>query len=97
VMQAPKNGFFYVLDAKTGKLIWEHDSLTNIWGSCFYVDGKIYVGTEEGDILIFAAGRECKPLGKIDMQAPVLSTPVAMNGVLYVMTKNRLYAITNKE
>jgi hypothetical protein len=46
--------------------------------------------------LIFAAGKACKLLAKIDMKAPVLSTPVAVNGVLYIMTKNRLYAITQK-
>lgn len=89
-------GFIACFDARTGQKYWEHDSLANIWGSCYYVDGRVFVGTEEGDILVFAAGKELKQLAKIDMKAPVLSTPVAANGVLYIMTKNRLYAIAEK-
>lgn len=89
-------GFICCFDARTGEKFWEHDSLTNIWGSCYVADGKVYVGTEEGDLLVFAEGKEKKLLGKYDMKAPVLSTAVASNGVLYVMTKSKLYALKNK-
>jgi outer membrane protein assembly factor BamB len=89
-------GFICCFDARTGARFWEHDALTNIWGSCYVADGKVYVGTEEGDLLVFQEGKEKRLLGKYDMKAPVLSTPVAVNGVLYVMTKSRLYALKNK-
>ena len=89
-------GYICCFDAKTGEKFWEHDALTNLWGSCYVADGKIYVGTEEGDLLVFKEGKEKKLLGKYDLKAPVLSTPVAVNGVLYVMTKNKLYALKNK-
>lgn len=89
-------GYIACFDAKTGAKFWDHDSLSNIWGSCFYVDGKVMVGTEEGDVLVFQAGKEKKQIGKYDMQGSVFSTPVPVNGVLYVMTKSRLYALVNK-
>lgn len=89
-------GYICCFDARTGQKHWEHDALTNIWGSCYVADGKVYVCTEEGDLLVFQEGKEKKQLGKFDLKAPALSTPVACNGVLYVMTKNKLYALKNK-
>jgi outer membrane protein assembly factor BamB len=86
-------GMISALDARTGEKLWEHDTLSNIWGSCYYADGKVYCGTEEGDILVFKAGREKQLVGKYDMKGSVLSTPVAVGDTLYVMSKNRLYAL----
>lgn len=86
-------GVIVAIEAETGKKLWEHDTLSQIWGSCYYADGKIYVGDEEGDVLVFKAGREKKLLGKYDMKGSVLSTPVAVGDTLYVMTKNKLYAL----
>jgi hypothetical protein len=37
-----------------------------------------------------------KKLAEIDFAAPVLSTPVAANGVLYVATDKHLYALQNR-
>lgn len=90
------HGFVSCFDANTGQHYWTHDTLSNIWGSCYVVDGKVYIGTEEGDILVFAEGKELKLLAKNDMKGSVLSTPIVADGVLYVMTKNRLYAIKQK-
>ena len=53
------------------------------------MDGKVYIGNENGSVLIFKHGKMKKLLGKIDMDAEaVRATPVAVNGVLYVMTEN---------
>ncbi|MFL5339389.1 MAG: PQQ-binding-like beta-propeller repeat protein [Gemmataceae bacterium] len=93
---ADLDGFMYCLDAKTGKLYWQHDLKGAVWGSPYWVDGKVYIGTEDGDVFIFAHGKEKKQLAKIDMGEPVRSTPVVANGVLYVMTEGNLYAIQKK-
>src|SRR5208282_3444591 len=53
-------GFLHCLDAKTGKKYWDHDLKSEIWGSPYWVDSKIYIGDEDGDILIFAHGKEKK-------------------------------------
>jgi hypothetical protein len=42
---------------------------------------------------VLAAGREEKVIGRIPMDAGVKSSPVVANGVLYIATENRLYAV----
>jgi outer membrane protein assembly factor BamB len=94
-------GIVHCLDAKTGKQYWEHDMEADTWGSTYWVDGKVYIGNEEGNVLIFADGKEKKLLAELSMidkdsgdpAAKVRNTPVAANGVLYIATENKLYAI----
>jgi outer membrane protein assembly factor BamB len=90
-------GFVYCLDAKSGEQVWKHDTEGRIWGSTLVADGKVYAGNENGVLTVLAAGRELKKLGEIDLGAPVFSSPVAANGVLYVATDKHLYALQNTE
>ncbi|HEX8296254.1 MAG TPA: PQQ-binding-like beta-propeller repeat protein [Chthoniobacteraceae bacterium] len=87
------SGFVYCLDAETGKKYWEHDMKAHMWGSTFVVDGKVYLGDEDGDFVVFASAKEKKVLSEVNMGAPVYSTPVVANGVMYVGTQSHLYAI----
>ena len=54
------------------------------------------VHIEDGDVYIFAHGKEKKLLGQVAMDQPIKGTPVAVNGVLYVVTDTQLFAIANK-
>ena len=53
VYMAELAGYVQCLDAKTGKKYWQWDTKSNIWGSCYYVDGKVLVANEDGDLYIF--------------------------------------------
>jgi outer membrane protein assembly factor BamB len=64
-----------------------------VWSSPYYVDGKVYLGTDDGDVQVFAAGREKKPLATNGMERPVKGPIVVAGGVVYVMTDSTLYAI----
>jgi outer membrane protein assembly factor BamB len=46
-------GYVHCLDAKTGRRYWVYDTKSNIWGSCYYADGKVYVANEDGDVFVF--------------------------------------------
>jgi outer membrane protein assembly factor BamB len=56
-------------------------------------DGKVYIGTRSGNFYIFAAGREEKLISSIKLDSPMCGTPVAANGVLYITTMKKLYAV----
>ena len=86
-------GNIHCLDADTGKALWVHETQAHIWGSSLVADGKVYIGTEDGDLWILKAGREKKVLNRINLGAPVYSSPITANGVLYVTSQTHLYAI----
>jgi outer membrane protein assembly factor BamB len=96
VFVADFSGFVHCLDAESGKSYWTHDTKSHIWGSTLAGDGKLYVGTEDGDLLVLEAGKTLKEISKVDMRSPVYSSPVIANGTLYVATPSHLYAIGNK-
>jgi outer membrane protein assembly factor BamB len=96
VYEAELAGYLHCLDAKTGEEYWVHNLEAPIWASPYWVDGKIYQGNDQGQVSIFAHGKEKKLLAQVDMGGKVRATPVVVNGVLYVMTENKLYAIAPK-
>jgi outer membrane protein assembly factor BamB/precorrin-6B methylase 2 len=89
-------GYLFCFDAKNGKPLWWHDLKSTVWSTPLCVDNKLYIGTEDGDVWIFAQGKDKKLLKQIEgdgSAAPIYSAPVFANGVLYVMTTDTLYAI----
>jgi outer membrane protein assembly factor BamB len=99
------SGLFHCVDAKTGKPHWTYDMLSASWGSALIVDGKVYIGDEDGDVSVFhhSADKdkamkktddgEYKPHQEINMGTSVYSTPVVANGTLFISTKTHLFAI----
>lgn len=96
------SGFVHCLDAETGKVNWVHDMKAHMWGSTLVADGKVYVGDEDGDLVVLAATKDKHILSKISVDgreqdgpnlgAPVYSTPVVANGVVYIASNTHLYA-----
>ena len=90
------SGFLHCLDAKTGKPYWVHDMLAAVWGSAIVVDGKVYLGDEDGDVVVLEASKQKKLLAEMEMGSSVYSTPVPANGTLYIMNRNQLFALAEK-
>jgi outer membrane protein assembly factor BamB len=86
-------GFLHAIDAATGKQLWKQDTLAAVWSSPLVADGKVYLGDEDGDLLVFKAGREAKLLGKANLGQAIYTTPTAKDGVLYIATRSRLFAL----
>jgi outer membrane protein assembly factor BamB len=87
------SGFLHALDVKTGKPFWVHDMFAAMWSSTMVADGKVYLGDEDGDVVVIQHGKEKKILAENTMDSSVYSTVITANGVMYVMTRNNLYAI----
>jgi outer membrane protein assembly factor BamB len=90
------SGFLHCLDAKTGQLYWTHDVFAAVWGSPFVVDGKVYLGDEDGDIVVMQHGKEAKVLAEMNMGSAVYSTPVPAHGTLFLNNRTELFALAVK-
>jgi len=83
----------HCVDTRTGQACWTRELDGEVWGSTLVADGRLYVGTGRGTLWVLTAGRDKQVLGSVDMGDPIHTTPVAANGVLYVATMTRLYAL----
>ena len=90
---ADYSGFVFCLDAETGKKYWEYDMKAHMWGSTFVVDGKVYLGDEDGDVCVFASDKKFKLLSEVNLGAPVYSTAIVANGLLFLGSQTHLFAI----
>ena len=86
----------HCVDATTGQCYWTHDVKGEVWASPLVADGKVYFATRHGDVLVFAASQQKKLLAEIALGEPISGSPVAANGVLYITTMKRLYAVQAK-
>ena len=91
------SGRLYCLNADTGEHYWTYDAFAAIWGSAYVADGKVYLGDEDGDFAVLKAGRgkdgEPELISEIYMGSAAYTTPIAKDGVLYITTRNMLFAI----
>jgi outer membrane protein assembly factor BamB len=87
------SGYLRCLDVATGQEVWVYDTFAAIWGSPLLVDGKIYLGDEDGDVVVLRAGRELERLAEMHLGSPVYGAPIAANGVLYINTISELFAL----
>jgi outer membrane protein assembly factor BamB len=90
------SGFLHCLDVNTGQAYWTHDMLSAVWGSPMVINGKVYLGDEDGDVAVLEASKEKKLVGKMDMGSSVYATAVPANGALFIMNRNQLFALSEK-
>ena len=59
-------------------------------------DGKIYLASEDGEMLVVAAGPEFKHLATNSMGELLMATPALSEGVMYVRSSASLFAVGRK-
>ena len=93
---ADLSGFVHCLDFKNGKRFWVHDLLSGIWGSTLVVDGKVFIGNEDGKLTVLEATKDAaKVVAEFDTvnYSSIYSTPTFANGRMYLSDRARLYAV----
>ena len=90
---ADLSGFVYCFDVESGEKYWTYDAFAAIWGSPLVADGRVFIGDEDGDVAVLKAGRELELLFEVNMGSAVYTTPVPKDGVLYIASRNTLFAI----
>jgi outer membrane protein assembly factor BamB len=90
------NGVFDAYDLRSGEEVYRQ-RLPHL-GSGFSAspvaaDGKIYLSSEDGEMLVVAAGRQFKHLGTNSMGELLMATPALSRGVMYVRSSKSVFAI----
>jgi outer membrane protein assembly factor BamB len=96
LFDADLSGFLHCLDASTGQPYWTYDMLATVWGSPMVVNGKVYLGSEDGDVVVLDASKQQKLIAKMNMGSSVYSTAVPAHGVLFIMNNHELWALAEK-
>jgi outer membrane protein assembly factor BamB len=88
------SGYLHCLDAATGAELWVYDTFSAVWGSPLVVDDKVYLGDEDGDVVVLRAGRELEKLAEPNIGGAIYGAPIAANGVLFVNSVSELFALS---
>jgi len=100
VVVGDTSGYVHCFDAKTGQHYWTHDTGAEIWGSPMIADGKVFVCNGSGDVNIYPLSK------KVDLENDVIThtvgsgsyrSQVFANGTLYITTREKLIAISEKK
>ena len=92
---AETEGKVHCLDPETGAFHWMRELSDDAWGSTLVADGKVFVGTRRG-IVILSADREGKQLGAIDLSSRVATQPAVANGTLFIASRRNLFAVATE-
>jgi outer membrane protein assembly factor BamB len=107
VFSADLSGYFHCFDADTGELYWTKDMESAMWGSPMAIDGKIFLTSEQGDVKVFASTKKLEILAELTAKekaedgsfesATLYCTPTYTNGTLFLMSRDKLFAISDKK
>jgi outer membrane protein assembly factor BamB len=93
------NGVFDAYDLQTGQEVYRQRLEpvgSGFSASPVAADGRLYLSSEDGEIIVVAAGREFKKLGVNPMGELLMATPALSEGVMYVRSSSSLFAIGRK-
>jgi outer membrane protein assembly factor BamB len=96
VYVADFSGYLRCFDADTGQEYWVHDMLAAVWGSPFVVDGRVYLGDEDGDVVALVHGKKKEVLAEMNMGSAVYGTITPANGAIIINNRNQLYSLAVK-
>lgn len=97
-----RDGYLYLLrddgiatcvDLQSRKDVWTQRLGGDYSSSPICVDGKIYVLSEQGDAVVYAASPEFELLGRVPLGEGSHATPAVANDRLYLRTFSRLMAL----
>lgn len=93
------NGVFDAYDVATGAEVYRQrlDPVgSGFSASPVIADGKIYLSSEDGEMLVVSAGRSFKHIATNSMGDLLMATPALSEGAMYVRTASSLFAIGRK-
>lgn len=93
-----RDGFLYVLDEKTGELIWKKDyDISWVIGSPAVADNKIYVGTSDGRFFHCLNMDYGNEIWKLNTGTVIWTSAVIVKNIVYFCDSNGNIFAVNKE
>ncbi len=86
-------GMMTCVVSATGKQVWQESLGARFYASPVSVNGRIYVVTRSGEMIVLKAGAEYKVLAKSALGEKSDATPAIANGRMYIRTLNHLICI----
>ena len=90
------NGVFDAYDVRTGQEIYRQRLEpvgSGFSASPVAADGRLYLSSEDGEIIVVSAGREFQRIAVNPMGELLMATPALSDGVMYVRSAGSLIAI----
>jgi outer membrane protein assembly factor BamB len=87
-------GMASAFEAKTGRELYLEErlgALGDYYASPVAADGKVFFASQQGRVVVIAAGDDLKILAVNDLKEPIFATPAIADGKLYVRTAGALY------
>jgi len=84
------------LDALTGKMIKRGrltGAIEDYYSSPIGVDGKVYVASERGKVVVLSAAGDWEILAVNDFGSDIYATPAIVDDKMYIRTHDALYAV----
>jgi outer membrane protein assembly factor BamB len=95
-------GLLSCVEFDTGKVIYDKERMrgkrgsTKYFSSPVYADGKIFCGSQTGELLVVKEGEEFEILGISTLDSPINATPAVGKDRLFVRTEKMLWCIGGK-
>ena len=89
-------GIATTLNARTGKVLKQArltGALEDYYASPIGVDGKVYIASEHGKVVVLRAAGDWEILAINEFDSDIYATPAVSEGKMYIRTRNGLYAI----
>lgn len=86
-------GVVSCLDAKSGKVFWEHEFGQGFCSSPILVKDRVYLIDLSGNMHIFKATKTFELLGKSDIGEPVYATPAFVGDAVYIRGLRNLFCV----
>lgn len=89
-------GIATTLNAQTGKVLKQGrltGALEDYYASPIGVDGKVYIPSEHGKVVVLRAKGDWEILAINEFDSDIYATPAISEGTMYVRTRSALYAV----